>query len=290
MTPCFPILSVLIVCAPDAPVQAPSPSLDSAPVVWQTDYQQATRAARHRKKMLFIFFHRPGSDALSREFEARSLAPAVQGRRDRFVWARLPLDTQVSVQGKPVTLIKHAAFGELHGRPGIAIIDYANQGASYYGYVVSCFPFHRRPYSARGVAHILDLPPGSLTQRTLIYAVRTHPEAPRSTSGRLHPALRKEAESHSRHQARILLQGHHAWETRFHTINARLGGMVANEVVAESWPGEGLVEAAVGCVHSWRQSSGHWGLVRRYHRCYAFDMKRGRNGIWYATGLFGGRR
>ena len=33
------------------------------------------------------------------------------------------------------------------------------------------------------MAVILDLPPGTLTQRTLIYAVRTHPERPASADG-----------------------------------------------------------------------------------------------------------
>jgi hypothetical protein len=48
----------------------------------------------------------------------------------------------------------------------------------------------------------------------------------------------------------------------------------------------GLVAAAIDCVHSWRQSSGHWSAVRSRHRFYGYDMKRGSNGIWYATGIF----
>ncbi len=86
------------------------------------------------------------------------------------------------------------------------------------------------------------------------------------------------------------MQGHHSWESRFHRINSKLpSGVVAQEVVAESWPNEGLVEACVDCVHSWRQSPGHWGAVRRRHPLFGYDIKRGRNGIWYATGIFGRR-
>ena len=63
----------------------------------------------------------------------------------------------------------------------------------------------------------------------------------------------------------------------------------AQEVVAESWPNESLVEACVDCVDSWRQSPGHWRAVRSRHPLFGYDIKRGRNGIWYATGIFGRR-
>ena len=66
-------------------------------------------------------------------------------------------------------------------------------------------------------------------------------------------------------------------------------GLTPQEVVAESWPHENLLDAAVDCVHSWRQSSGHWGAVKRNQPKFAYDMRRGSNGIWYATGIFGNR-
>jgi hypothetical protein len=88
--------------------------------------------------------------------------------------------------------------------------------------------------------------------------------------------------------ARIQLQGHHNWESRFHEISSRMGsGLSAREVVAESWGHEDLLDAAIECVHSWRQSPGHWNAVRAAHTYYGYDMKQGTNGKWYATGLFG---
>jgi len=120
--------------------------------------------------------------------------------------------------------------------------------------------------------------------------VRTHPERPASADGQFSSLLAHETQSHARHQASINLQGHHNWESRFHAINARLpSGLTAREVCAESWPGQGLVEAAEECVYSWRRSSGHWEAVRSRHDLFAYDMKRGSNGIWYAAGIFAGR-
>ena len=62
---------------------------------------------------------------------------------------------------------------------------------------------------------------------------------------------------------------------------------VGAEVVAESWPGQDLVDAAEEAVHSWRQSPGHWSAVRSRQPVFGYDIKRGLNGIWYATGIFG---
>jgi hypothetical protein len=39
-------------------------------------------------------------------------------------------------------------------------------------------------------------------------------------------------------------------------------------------------------VDSWRHSSGHWQGVSRPHRAFGYDIRRGRNGIWYGTGIF----
>jgi hypothetical protein len=147
-----------------------------------------------------------------------------------------------------------------------------------------------RVYDLEQTRVILTLPPGTLTQRTLIYAVRTHPEKPRSAHGRLHPNLGREARWHSGLMARIRRSGHHHWETRFHRINGQIpGGLTATEVAAESWPGQSLLAAAIECVRCWRLSSGHWRAVRASHPYYGYDMKRGSNGVWYATGIFGAR-
>jgi hypothetical protein len=240
--------------------------------------------------MLFVYFHERWPNAAQRSFEKLTLADrGIKEKLARYVLLRLPRDASIRVQGKHVQLLSHPAFSEMLGRQGVAILDLAHADEEYYGRVVSTFPFTPgKFYTKEALSIILDLPPGTLTQRTMIYAVRIHPEAPASTQGIFHNALADEAREHADHQASILLQGHHAWESRFHRINAKLpSGAVATEVVAESWPNEGLVEAAVDCVHSWRQSPGHWGQVRGRHAMFGYDIKRGRNGIWYATGIFG---
>ncbi len=265
----------------------PEPELD-----WHEDYQEAWQEAAEDGRMLLIYFHDVQSTAARRSFEQKTLAkPEIKARLVEFVLLRLPVDAATDFQGRLTPLLRHPAFAEMQGRSGIAIIDLAHRKASYYRYVVSTFPFTRgKYYRGPALEIILSLPPGTLTQRTMIYAVRTHPEAPASTQGNFNHVLAEEAKLQSDYQAKILVQGHQNWENRFHRINARLpGGATAQEVVAESWPNESLVDACVDCVDSWRQSPGHWNAVRSRHPLFGFDIKRGRNGIWYATGIFGRR-
>jgi len=283
-----------------APQATAVPSAQKAtavqPVDWLTDYGQAMKQAEMGRKMFLIYFYAPRQTDNERRFEQQALTdPAVADLlAANYTAVRLPLDYEVSIGGEKSRLMSHASFGELRGRSGLAVIDFAHDDEAYHGYVVSILPldngkFYR--FDPRHVATLLQLPAGTLTQRTMIFAVRIHPEQPRSTSGTPDGVLFDEALQHSRHQAQIRSQGHHNWGSRFQRIARMLPrGLRPKEVVAESWPGEGLVDAAVDCVDCWRQSSGHWSAVRSNQQHFGYDIKKGNNGIWYATGLFGDYR
>jgi hypothetical protein len=262
-------------------------------LTWHDDYRQAMQAAFEQQRNLFMLFCEPNSTATQRAFEQQALADSRNREkltRD-FVLAKLPTNAKITSGGKSVELLKHPAFAEMLGRPGMAVIDLEHPQANYFGHVVSTFPFAPGKYYKRPVLSVvLNLPPGTLTQRTMIYAVRVHPEAPASTQGQFHRVLADEANRQSDYQAAILVQGHQNWESRVHRISTRLPSVSSpQEVVAESWPSESLVDACVDCVDSWRHSPGHWEAVRSRHSLFGFDIQRGRNGIWYATGIFGHR-
>lgn len=265
---------------------------DASAIGWMTDYAEAMRAAEQQNKMLFVYFCGGCGAEPCNRFKAETLDDArVQRKLKEYVCVQVPMDAKITVDGKEVKLIEHEAYREMLGRSGIAIVDYRSADTKLRGSVVSVFPITDQLwYTPERMAVILELPSGTLTQRTLIYAVRIHPDHPASTDSEPLPYLFDEAQSHSQHQADIRLQGHHQWGTRFQRIVSRLpGGLSAKEVCAESWPGENLVEAAIECVRCWRLSDGHWSAVRAPNRFFAYDMKRGNNGIWYATGIFGGR-
>ena len=258
-------------------------------VVWLSDYRDAMSRAEASGQMLLIWFSDPAWETNDAGFERAVLHdPSIASSIDkRFVPVRLSVNATVPNGDGQTTLLKDPAFAEMLGLPGLAILDLSDQNSPLYRRVVSVYPFKGHYISKARLAALLDLPRGTLTQRTLIFAVRTHSEQPASAGSHLSPLLAQETESHAFHQASILLQGHHNWESRFHAINARLPtGLLAQEVCAESWPGQTLVEAADDCVHAWRQSPGHWEAVRSRHALFGYDMQRGANGVWYATGIF----
>jgi hypothetical protein len=271
-------------------VKAEPMIVEAAGLKWHSDYYDAYRAARSAKRMLLVSFVPLKENATQESFDKyiEQNAP-VRKKLAAFELVRLPVDATIEIEGKPVKLLSHPGFVHLNGQPGIAVVDLANKEQDFYGEVVTSLPYGSGKYYRWQNSHlaaVLDLPAGTLTQRTMVWAVRTHPEAPQSTTGDQSPALANAAEHHSQHQAAIGVQGHHQWESRFHQITSQVGAGTASEVVAESWPNQNMVDSCIDCVQSWRHSSGHWGAVRSPHRMFGYDIRRGGNGIWYGTGIF----
>ncbi len=259
-------------------------------LTWQTDYRAAMKDAAAAKQLLFIWFADPAQEGSNEKLAVNIFAAeAMRSQMARLTLLKLPTTTVIKQSDdKEIKLLEHRAFAELHRGPGLAMIDLRDEKQKHFGYVVTIYPFSRGAISVARLKTLCELPAGTLTQRTLMFAVRTHAAAPQSAWSPHSAYLSSEAEKHSVHQASINLQGHHNWEARFHQINSGLGGGSSKEVCAESWPGQTLVAAAEECVHSWSQSSGHWSAVSARHAHFGYDMKRGTNGVWYATGIFGG--
>lgn len=270
------LLAILLAGGPAAP-RAADPETPAA-VRSIDDYAAATAAARETAAMLLVSVE-PG-DPSSDDAVGRRLGDPVVQRR--FAAAGTPWIVCRLPRAAAATLVADPALVSLRDGGGVFVVDFAHD--SWRGRVVSLLPraagrYYR--FSAAHVDELADLPAGSLTQRSLILAVRIHPEAPQSTRGHFDPVLAEAATAHAAHQARIRRQGHHGWDAR----SRRLGG-AASEICAQSWEHLDLLDACVDCVASWRQSSGHWNGVRSPQAAYGYDIRRGSNSIWYATGIF----
>jgi len=287
---CATVCSLSIIPSIAAEAKPEATTIDAAGLQWHADYYDAYRAARKAKRMLLVNFIPNGENATQASFDKYiEQNAALRQNLAACELARLPVDVEIEIDGKSVRLLSHPGFVHLSGQPGIAVVDLAHTNCDYYGEVVTSLPYGSGKFYRWQNSHlaaVLDLPAGTLTQRTMVWAVRTHPEHPQSTNGEQSTALASAAEHHSQHQAAIGVQGHHQWETRFHQIRSQVGAGTASEVVAESWPNQNLIDSCIDCVQSWRHSSGHWGAVRSPHRLFGYDIRRGGNGIWYGTGIF----
>jgi hypothetical protein len=256
---------------------------------WHTDYDKATQEAmRQRKDLVVCFYDGDNVGDLWKNAD-------VQKRLQKFVCLKVPASYKYGDQ----RLLDHTAFREMSGKGGIAVIRLADASCPNYQTLISAHPFVASRYrwapnyGSTEVCTILDMPAWcSLSQRSMIFAVKVHPERPRSIECECHPALMGHAQRHSITQASMQNQ-HHA---NLIAVSSRLQGEAgigfgsASEVVAESWGnfvgGENVLEAAFSCVDAWRQSPGHWGAVSRTHRVFGYDIAKGANGTWYATGIF----
>lgn len=256
---------------------------------WRTDYNKAYQAAKRSKRMLLINLTSSSTNNVQSNVDQYMATNAeVRKKLQNVERLRLPIEAEITVEGKPQRLVSFAAFSQLQGGAGFVLLDLKNEGTAYYGHAVNVLPYSSGKYyhwQNNSLSVVLDLPPGTLTQRTMIWAVRTHPEAPQSTYGTHHPTLANGAASHSNYQASIGQQGHQNFGSRFNQLSGATGGAVS-EVVAESWPNQNMIDSCIDCVRSWRGSSGHWRGVAGRHRAFGYDIRRGGNGIWYGTGIF----
>ncbi len=248
-----------------------------------SNYPDATRIAAKKSAMLLVSIRAEntpaGEDEVTQQLQKPSVRKLFTASGTLWVFCQLDFDECSNL------LIPSTSLGEIHGGPGIFVIDYAHKPLK--GQVVSVLPRRNGKYyqfSRHDLSLLARLPTGSLTQRSMIFAVRRHADAPKSTDGSCDRVLCEAAAAHSAHQAQLQRQGHHEWGLRSQRLSQDRGP--AAEVCAESWPDQNLLDSCIDCVSCWRQSPGHWRAVSTEHSAFGYDIQRGKNGIWYATGIF----
>jgi len=236
--------------------------------IWQDDYTKATDLAMKEKKDLVIYFQNQGelNDALANAEVAKKL--------EQFVCLKIPTDYKVADK----RLLDYSVLSDMMGKPGLVVVSYQDKKLPTFATVISAHPITGSryrwvpAYGAEQVKVTLDLPAhATLSQRSMIYAVRVHPEVPQSVFSTCHPAFLEHAQSHSQRQAGMQRQHHANLLATSGNLRSRveMGFSGAQEVVAESWGrfvgGENVLEAAFSCIDAWRQSPGHGGAVAGRH-------------------------
>jgi hypothetical protein len=257
---------------------------------WHTSYEKATDLAMAEKKDLVIYFRAQG------ELDNVLAQADVAKKLEEFVCLKVPTDYKVADK----RLLDYSVLSDMLGKPGLVVVSYQDKKLPTFATPISVHPITGSryrwvpAYGAEQVKITLGLPSfATLSQRSMIYAVRVHPEVPQSVFSVCHPAFLEHARNHSHRQAGMLRQHHADLIATSGTLRGKveMGFSGASEVVAESWGrvvgGENVLEAAFSCIDAWRQSPGHWGAVARRHTYMGYDIAQGSNGTWYATGIFG---
>jgi len=107
-------------------------------------------------------------------------------------------------------------------------------------------------------------------------------------TGELHPEFQKLAEEHAADQAKRQHQDHRGFQKRSAILQKKAPDTNEwAEVVAESFPGQSMNDAAKEMYKSWESSRRHWRDVNGPCDYYGYSMRRDANGVWYACAIFG---
>lgn len=252
-------------------------------IIESSDYGEATRIAKEKSAMLLVSIRAKNltdaNDPVTQQLAEPSVRKVFIHSKTQWIFCELNFNKT------SITLLHSNSLQQLRKGPGLFVVDYAHK--IMHGRVVSTLPRQDGRYYTFQSSDILllpGLPTGSLTQRSMILAVRRHIDRPNSTNGIFDTTLSEAATSHSAHQAQLQKQGHHDWQRRSQQLH--LHGGIAKEVCAESWPGQDLLDSCVDCVSCWRQSPGHWRAVYGEQSAFGYDIRQGTDSIWYATGIF----
>ena len=264
--------------------ETPSPEAVLAPLSWESSFPLAIEKAKAEKKMVLVLITQSGTEKQTDKMAQWIAEPQNRPILDRsYVLVQVDGSANVDFAGKTGPILQKPEFREMGRKAGIAIIDFQND--DYLGKVVGAFPLIRLQYSSFHINQILTLPPGTLTQRMLTFAIRVHPNRPQSANGRPSCFLMKLAFGHACNQASTHVMGHQNFSSRSSQVMRAHPGTQSSEICAQTGGGVALI-GALGLAQLWRGSSAHWSAMKSPSRGWGYDMQRSNNGNWYGCGLF----
>lgn len=294
-------MAVLGAACSESPEASLQEVYEPKPLIWHENYADAIADAKAKQQFLLVYFRDAKESEVQRIFEQETLLdPEVNKALANYVLARIPVDT-MSTKVTNKRLIDRPAFGVMLGKAGYAIVDFKSTGTSYYEYVVSGMPFvkfpilggfsgvggdylaHYRPWRVNQFREALALPAQSIKVRSLIFAVRIHPDRYKSTIGSPFPLAVEIACDQSRRQSRMNNVTHSG--SRFGEL-AQFGGS-ASEIAAPTYSNN-ITAASLEAVAGWSGSPPHLRDMRAAHKKYGYCLDKTENGRWFATGDFAG--
>lgn len=261
-------------------------------LAWHTEYSTAYRQAKEERKQLLLFFRDEKDLLTAGQLEQNVLAkPELKAPLSKMVRVMIPTTTTIPVgkdakpEDKPVRLLDYNCFVHMQKQPGLAIVDLQDEKDHLFGKCVSAHPFSSNTLNSTGSVKImLELPRGTITQRTLTYVLRVHPEQPVSVWGQGDAMLFEQCRIASQLMVNYGSVGHHDWGNRSALVGSHFG--VSPMEVSSIGGGATLFEAAQSAVNVWRGSGVHWGMMITPNRFFGYDMVQAPNGTWFANGIF----
>ncbi|NQV24786.1 MAG: hypothetical protein HQ518_10495 [Rhodopirellula sp.] len=277
-------------------VENPTPDNTAETLKWHRDYLAAYVEASLEKRYLLMFFREAvvgGEPLISTD---SVFAPSLRPILEQFSRVELPLNAAMPAPSHtngadndadlPNILLKHRSFRHLGARQGIAIVDLTDPASLNYARVVSVLPLPESgPFNSDELTLTLNLPKGSISQRTLLFAIRkTIPDSNLSMR-EFSPTLIELARRNSRYMANAGQAGHFDQEIREQRIEAEFGPQAElKELVFATESDTTIHDAALQAVTSWIGTPESFEVLDTPATAMGMEMfQNSESGRWFVT-------
>jgi len=263
---------------------------------WHSDYIAAYVEASQEKRYLLMLFR----DAVAGGEPLASIddvfAPSMRPILEQFSRVELPLnavmpsladknnDTQK--KGLPNLLLKHRSFRHLGTQPGIAVVDLTNRSSPNYARVVSVLPLpESSQFQNDSLTLALNLPKGTISQRTLLFAIRSTVPDSSLSMREFNSTLVELAHRNSRYMANSGQAGSFDQETHRQRIEQEFGPQAELKQLVFATDSEATIhEAALQAVTSWIETSESFDVLDAPATAMGMDMFQNfESGRWFVT-------
>lgn len=256
---------------------------------WHQDYLAAYQQAIQDKQMLVMLFHDASNPDLSETRTSGFGAENLQPLLDKHVRVSLPINFVApgTEPNAPVTrLLEHRSFRHLRGQAGVAIVDLTDAQGPNFGRVVSALPLPSDGrFSPEVLETLLQLPTGSIGQRSMILAVRTGVTGDNFTTGEANSQLHQLANRNARLMAQAEQAGSYDQAARVTAIRESFGdGIRIGELLFATDGPTTVQEAAIQAVSKWMQSPEDRRVLNGSSFAYGIELFQSPTSQrWFAT-------
>lgn len=278
-----------------APAQESPENAGPEPLVWHQNYLDAYTEAAQQKRYLLMFFQEASVDSDSAVSTESVFAPGMRPMLEQFIRVELPLDATVpstdadfiEEQGDTSDLLlNHRSFRHLGVQPGLAIVDLTDPASSDHARVVSAVPLPKEgAFGDLDLKLVLELPKGSISQRTLLYMIRRAVPDSSMSMREFSPVLIELAHRNCRYMAHAERLGSFDESFREAQVIRSFGpDSDLKQLLFATESKATIHDAAIQAVESWLQVSDSFDVLKKPAKAMGMDMfQADESGRWYVT-------
>lgn len=278
------------------PIEKPAADDPAESLTWHSDYLAAYVEASQEKRYLLMLFRENVVGGAPLASADEIFAPSMRAMLEQFSRVELPLnaampnlsgnDNNSQQNDLPNLLMKHRSFRHLGMQPGIAVVDLTAPASPNHARVVSVLPLPESgQFNGDVLMLALNLPKGAISQRTLLFAIRSTVPDSSLSMRQFSPALIELAHRNSRYMANAGQTGSFDQETRKQKIEEEFGPQADLKELVFATESEATIhDAALQAVTSWISNSESFEILDAPATAMGMDMfQDSESGRWFVT-------